>query len=419
MELPGCVRLQTREEEEPLPADCHDDVLRARRLRAARLQEVAYEPLVAARLAEVLAVRGRELRVACDLRRRPQLGECLLLDRVRVGQVLRQLFCDLGHAPGLRALRPPTPMEQSRSMPSLETRSRVWRSLGIAAVLACSAGGGATASDTKRVAFIRGDGRQAVLVTAEEDGTGATALTSARDGAVIGYSWAPDGRRIAVVQCRRRDCRAYVINADGRQRRQLAANVESAVWMPDGKRILVDRRVRPGYWTVDVATGIRRRFSPPGLAAAPGSPRLSPDGRRYLHLAPPYGRRVPTPPGSAPHHTNARNWLIVTDLRSRRSRRPTRERGWYVLGAAPWSSDGTAITFTRRRTLQTTTGAVYVAEGSAGVRRLAAGAREAGAWSRDGSKIIFSNASCRIRIVTLDGRISTLPFRGCVPSWQP
>ena len=266
------------------------------------------------------------------------------------------------------------------------------------------------------MAFIRGD----VLMTAREDGTGTTRLTSPRDGAVIGYSWAPDGRRIAVVQCRRRDCRAYVIAADGRRRRQLAANVWSAVWMPDGKRVLVDGgRDRRGYWTIDVATGNRRRFSAPGLAAAPGSPRLSPDGRRLLHLAPPYGRLVPTPPGSARHHANARNWLIVTDLRSRRSHRLTGARGWYVLGAAPWSPDGTAITFTRRRTLQTTTGGVYVAEGSADMRRLAGGAREAGAWSPDGSRIIYSNASCRIHVVTLDGAISTLPFRGCLPSWQP
>ncbi|HYZ78746.1 MAG TPA: hypothetical protein VE596_15380 [Gaiellaceae bacterium] len=93
--------------------------------------------------------------------------------------------------------------------------TRLAPALGMTAALACSVGGGATASDAERVAFIRGDGRQAVLVTAGEDGTGATALTSARDGGVIAYSWAPDGRRIAVVQCRRRDCRAYV---DGRRR---------------------------------------------------------------------------------------------------------------------------------------------------------------------------------------------------------
>jgi hypothetical protein len=61
----------------------------------------------------------------------------------------------------------------------------------------------------------------------------------------------------------------------------------------------------------------------------------------------------------------------------------------------------------------------YVAGGSAGVRRLANGAREAGAWSPDGSRIIFGNASYPIRVVTLDGTISTLPFRGCLPSWQP
>ena len=90
-----------------------------------------------------------------------------------------------------------------------------------------------------------------------------------------------------------------------------------------------------------------------------------------------------------------------------------------MLGAAPWSPDGTTITFTRRRTLQTSSGGVYVASGSAGPRRLAVGARDGGAWSPDGSKIIFSNDVCRIRVVTLDGTTTALPFRGCMPSWQP
>ena len=286
------------------------------------------------------------------------------------------------------------------------------------AALTCWVGGGATAADTSSrvVAFVRFD---VGLMTAAEDGTGTTRLTSPRHGTVIGYSWAPDGRRLAVVQCRRGDCRAYVMDADGRSRRQLASNVLSAVWMPDGRRVQVDRRDRRGYWTVDVATGNRRRFTAPGLAAAPGSPRLSPDRRRLLHLAPPYGRLIPSPPGSARHHANARNWLVLTDLRSRRSHRVSNERGWYVLGAAPWSPDGTTITFTRRRTLQTSSGGVYVASGSAGPRRLAVGARDGGAWSPDGSKIIFSNDVCRIRVVTLDGTTTALPFRGCMPSWQP
>jgi hypothetical protein len=67
VELPGRVRLEAGEEEEALAAHLHDDVLRQRGLRAARLEELADEPLVALGLAEVLAIGRGELWVAGDL----------------------------------------------------------------------------------------------------------------------------------------------------------------------------------------------------------------------------------------------------------------------------------------------------------------------------------------------------------------
>jgi hypothetical protein len=163
------------------------------------------------------------------------------------------------------------------------------------------------------------------------------------------------------------------------------------------------------------------RYAPRGLAAAPFSPRPSPDGRWLLHLTPIYGRSIPNP--YAPHHARARNWLMLTDLRSGRSRRVGNERGLYSLGTAPWSPDGKRFTFTRRRYLQASGGRNYITTpDSRGVRGVADGARDAGAWSPDGLRLAFNvTPSCSIRIVSVDGTSPprTLPFRGCLPTWRP
>src|SRR5204863_9462927 len=89
------------EEQKTLATDLHHRVLHDRRLRASGLQEIPYAPLVAFGLRQVLAVGRREVWVSGDVRRGPQLGQRLLLDRMRIGQVLRQLFCELTHPLGL------------------------------------------------------------------------------------------------------------------------------------------------------------------------------------------------------------------------------------------------------------------------------------------------------------------------------
>jgi Tol biopolymer transport system component len=240
---------------------------------------------------------------------------------------------------------------------------------------------------------------------------------------VTTHAWSPDGRRIAFTRCRGENCSqgaVYVVDADGRNEHLLVSAALVAGWMPDGRHLLVDRADGYGHWVVAVGDGGRRAFRAPGLAAAPYSPRLSPDGRWLLHLAPIYGRLLPSP--SAPHHARARNWLIVTDLRTRASHRVSNERGLYYLGSTPWSPDATRFTFTRRKYLQASGGRIYVARPSGGEPQLVAeGAREAGAWSPDGLRLAFNvGNACAIRVVAIDGSSTRLlPFKGCLPTWRP
>src|SRR5205823_13622434 len=63
-----------------------------------RREPPAPQLLLALGLLEVLAEHARERRVARDIRRMAQLDEGLLLDRMEVGEVLRELFVEgLGH----------------------------------------------------------------------------------------------------------------------------------------------------------------------------------------------------------------------------------------------------------------------------------------------------------------------------------
>jgi Tol biopolymer transport system component len=269
--------------------------------------------------------------------------------------------------------------------------------------------------------FTRADG---ALAAGAEDGTETARLASPRGGFVASHAWSRDGRRIAFTRCRGRNClngSVYVMRADGSGERLVIGDATAAIWMPDDRHLLVGRADKPEHWIVSVADGSRRRYAPPGLATAPFSPRLSPDGRWLLHLTPIYGRSIPNP--YAPHHARARNWLILTDLLSGRSRRVLNERGLYFLGTAPWSPDGARFTFTRRSSLQASGGRIYVASPSGGGAQLVAeGAREAGAWSPDGLRLAFNiGSSCAIRVVSVDGSSAarTLPFTGCLPTWRP
>ena len=90
------VGLHPGEGEESLALGLHHHVLELARRGVALLEELPREPLVALRLLPVLAQRLLEARLFRCLRRLVELGEGLHLDRVRVGDVLRQLLVDVG-----------------------------------------------------------------------------------------------------------------------------------------------------------------------------------------------------------------------------------------------------------------------------------------------------------------------------------
>ena len=279
----------------------------------------------------------------------------------------------------------------------------------------------ATPASLDVLAFSRADG---ALALAAEDGSAMFRVASPRRGPVESHSWSPDGRRIAFSRCGGRNCSrgsVYVVGADGTGERLLVSRAGAAVWLADGKHLLVERSDKPGQWIVAVRTGLRREFTAPGLAAAPYSPRLAPNGRWLLHVTPPYGRVIPNP--YAPHHARARNWLVLTDLVTGRSRRVSNERGWYSIGTAPWAPDETRFTFTRRAFLQSRGGSIHVARPTVpGSEVVAHGAREGGAWSPDGARLAFTfDRECKIRVVTVDASSAAqvLPFTGCLPTWRP
>src|SRR3954468_15064659 len=93
-ELARRVGLAAGEEDEPLAADRHDGVLELGGRRAMRVQALADEALVALGLRQVRPEGVGEAGVAGEVGRRAHLRDRLLLDGVRVGQVLDELVVD-------------------------------------------------------------------------------------------------------------------------------------------------------------------------------------------------------------------------------------------------------------------------------------------------------------------------------------
>jgi hypothetical protein len=93
-ELSRGVGLGAGEGDEALPGQGPEQVLDLRRARAPGGEALGDEALVLLGLAQVADERLGEVGIAGELGRRAHLGECLLLDRVGVGQVLRQLVLE-------------------------------------------------------------------------------------------------------------------------------------------------------------------------------------------------------------------------------------------------------------------------------------------------------------------------------------
>ena len=206
------------------------------------------------------------------------------------------------------------------------------------------------------------------------EGGEAEKLTDGKEG-VTGFSWSPDGRRIAFLSVdslpknseaarkRRDDPQVYegdfrlshvwVIDVGSKKATELVHTTRFTVrgspdWSPDGKRIAylttpttLLRDERRTAFIVDAATGAAE----PIVASADvqGTPQWSPDGRTLAFTT--LKQTHPMVPDSMPFREILNSHLVLYDVSAKRERdmSPGFDNS---PGALKWSADGRTITFT-------------------------------------------------------------------------
>src|SRR5262245_10430978 len=125
-------------------------------------------------------------------------------------------------------------------------------------------------------------GEHEQLFTVRPDGSDVRQLTDYPDSDATDAAWSPDSTKIAFV--RRwgpNKGRIYTMKADGSEQRELDRLLQGTpAWLPDGKHLLVLRRLR---WTLVTPTG-----GAPGFAGMPGagqSPCVLADGKHVAFTA--------------------------------------------------------------------------------------------------------------------------------------
>jgi Tol biopolymer transport system component len=134
------------------------------------------------------------------------------------------------------------------------------------------------------IAFVRGKNWRE-LVTIRPDGSSLRVVTRVRRGEIFGFSWSPNGRKLAFQVDGAEHETLYVVNANGKGLRRLARwrdtyGAEPA-WSPRGRTIVFDRH-DDGVHQISVinADGSgARRLTPPGSWRFPS---WSPDGSRIV-----------------------------------------------------------------------------------------------------------------------------------------
>jgi Tol biopolymer transport system component len=227
------------------------------------------------------------------------------------------------------------------------------------------------------------------LFSIEANATGLRALTPPRSR-VAGYSWSPDGSRIAYVDGRRG---LWVMRADGSRRELLVPSstlkVHSLSWSPDGKALTVlaqepaarSRSAPPDVYVVQTDGGELRRL-PTGGALWPV---WSPHGDEIAYSSP-----------------EGQVWVIRSDGTG--ARLVLRPGGLYVNG---WSPDGARLVFghnSRRGRYS----AISVANADGTDLHLVTNHayNEFGeAWSPDGRSILYGRENREgIYVIDADGR---------------
>jgi dipeptidyl aminopeptidase/acylaminoacyl peptidase len=187
-------------------------------------------------------------------------------------------------------------------------------------------------------------------------------------------SWAPDGRKVAVVALGEG---IYAVDSQGGAPKQLTSGVadEAPDWSPTGDWIAFHRQIRGtnyDLFAVDAATGKERRLTHDSKQQT--NPSWSAEGRRIAF---------------AEQQANGL-WAIITMNSDGSGRKQVTDAG--ISAQEPsWSPDGRSIAFILQE-LDKATVAVIDAAGSASPKRLTDDKvfPSKPTWSPDGKRIAFS-----------------------------
>jgi Tol biopolymer transport system component len=244
--------------------------------------------------------------------------------------------------------------------------------------------------------------------------------------------WSPDGQKIAFTANKsgEQESALYVMNADGTNKIQLAADV---LWFPswssDGQKIAFTTSVEYEYvddelsvinvdGTHKVSLSTAAPFSGnPNDETRFGSPVWSPTGNKIAFASRTVAKAaasVSPEPASATAEGLTGIYLINVDGKGLCKLISTTE----ALSGLVWSPDGEQLAFSHRDTIY-----VINADGS-GRKQLAEG--YSAAWSPDGQKIAFVNDSYELHVMNPDGsgmrrlaKTTVMIPSLTLPAWSP
>lgn len=242
---------------------------------------------------------------------------------------------------------------------------------------------------TGHISYGRFENGAVSMFTANADGSGVKALLPGSGGE--GPKWSPDGSQLAVTATNHGDLVGSVVRADGTHQRVFghpagAPNLPCNVWSPDANRMACEgfddtHPERAGLYTVSARNGqdlirvTRRRDSPCSYSA---------DGKRILFL-----RLNPL--------DEEHDQLMSVNVDGSDAKLVTREK---VGLSCDWSPDGKTI-------LSEVDGSLVLIDPAGKAKKTPlTGSAHRGAFSPDGSRIIFSlklNGQEDIYLVRTDG----------------